>query len=181
MVHGSPLANTFPLVERKFAVGSLGKSIAKVDFWTTHDAPWSHGPQITDAGSSPPRVRVGPHASALAAGVVRWDPMPRLTGGGIYGFWGGPPRSWGERSEHPICFKKGVARAPRYPDAIRPPTPRYDHPPSISNARSHRGAISEDLDQRGSAGPRWYGLPPMRCPHTDAQEMLPAHKHTIRC
>ena len=39
-------------------VGSLGKSIAKVDFWTTHDAPWSHGPQITDAGSSPPRVRV---------------------------------------------------------------------------------------------------------------------------
>ena len=74
MVHGSPLANTFPLVERKFAVGSLGKSIAKVDFWTTHDAPWSHGPQITDAGSSPPRVRVGPHASALAAGVGLWVP-----------------------------------------------------------------------------------------------------------
>ena len=62
------MANTFALVERKFAdihVGSLGKSIAKVDFWTTHDAPWSHGPQITDVGGSPSRVRVGPHASAL--------------------------------------------------------------------------------------------------------------------
>ena len=74
MGHGSPLANTFPLAERKLNVGSLGKSIAKVDFWTTHDAPWSHGSQITDAGNSPPRVRKGPHASALGGGLGLWVP-----------------------------------------------------------------------------------------------------------
>ena len=60
-------------------VGSLGKSIAKVDFWTTHDAPWSHGSQITDAGNSPPRVRMGPHASALGGGLGLWVPTNNFT------------------------------------------------------------------------------------------------------
>ena len=60
--------------KKSFSFRSLGKPIAKVDFWTTHDAPWSHGSQITDAGNSPPRVRVGPHDSALGGGLGLWVP-----------------------------------------------------------------------------------------------------------